>query len=491
MRLTAEAVAALRRLSALRPEPVWLVGGAIRDAALDRPVADLDVASRGAKALAQAAARAFGGSFVILDAENKVYRVALRPRPRSALRQIDVAEIQGKDIAEDLARRDFTVNAVALWLPIASTAIPPAAFLDPRRGLADLKRRVLRCESGRLFTDDPLRLLRAFRVAAQCGLTIEPKTLALIRKHCGLARKPAAERVQAELMALLAVPGAPAWLKLMDDAGLLTALLPELEPARACAEEYYGVGGVLKHSLTVCARLDFLLENLRAVYPDLARSMAAAPRAPLMLAALLHDMSKPETARRDGDRLRFFGHDERGAQRAEKILRELRFSREHVRLVAAIIRHHLRPGHLAGGETITEKAAYRFFRDLGADAPGLLAVAWADHASYLPAPRLKRLLPQACARKPGPLARIRPAEARKTVRHLRLVSWLLRRFFKHDQAPVPVRLLDGRDVMKALKISPGPRVGEILELLREAQAEGRVQDRAQALAFVSRLGLDP
>jgi len=500
VRLPAEAREALARVAALKhASPVYLVGGAVRDAALGRPVADLDLACRNARALAAAVARAFKGALVTLDADNAVYRLVLPPARGRALKQIDVAEILGAGIAEDLARRDFTVNAAALELTGAPPAsVPESAFLDPRGGLADLRRRVLRVEDDKPLKDDPLRLLRAFRVAAQAGLTIEPETKTLIRKHRRLIAEPAGERVQAELLALLAAPGAAARLREMDECGLLTALFEDLEPARRCAEGYYGPGGVLKHTLDVCARLELLLDGFRKIYPDLgrpfdewlaARASAGAPeRAVLMLAALLHDVSKPETARTVDGRLRFFEHDARGAVRAGGLLRRLRFSREHVDTVEEIVRQHLRPGHLASGGPVTEKAVYRFFRDLGARAPGLLVVCWADHASYMPEPRLKRLLGAACGVPPrAGLSRLRPEEARKTVRHLQLVSTLLRRYFDEERAPVPARLLDGREVMKALKIPPGPKVGEALERLREAQAEGKVRDRAGALAFVARL----
>jgi len=500
VRLSAEAREALRRVAALRREPVWLVGGAIRDAALGRPVADLDLACRGARPLAAALARAFKGALVTLDAENSVYRLVLPAARGRALKQIDVAEIQGADIGADLARRDFTANAVALELAARLPPEPPAsAFLDPRGGLADLARGVLRCESDGPFKDDPLRLLRAFRIAAQTGLELDAPTLALIKKHRRLVSRPAGERVQAEVLALFASGAAARFLRLMDSCGLLTALFEDLEPARRCAEDYYGPGGVLTHTLDVCARLEFLLARFAKVYPDLgrafeehlaARASGGVPqRAVLMLAALLHDVAKPETARSVDGRLRFFEHDTLGAERAAKILRSLRFSREHVETVAAIVRHHLRPGHLAAsGGPVTEKAAYRFFRDLGEDAPGLLAVCWADHASYMPEARLRRLLGAACGDPPRrDLSRVRPAESRKTVLHLQLVSLLLRRFFDRDRAPVPARFLDGTEVMKALNIPPGPRVGEILERLREAQAEGEVKDRAQALEFVAKL----
>ena len=500
VRLPPAALAALRRTAGLRPAPVWLVGGAIRDAALGRPVADIDLAAVGARSLAALLARAFKGTLVTLDAENAVYRLMLPPARGNVLKQIDVAEIQGRDILEDLSRRDFTVNAVALELRTdLPPSIPKKDFLDPRGGLADLARGVLRCEDERPLKEDPLRLLRAFRIAAQVGLEIDATTLGLIHKHRRSAREPAGERVSAELLALLALPGASSWLAAMDDCGLLTSLFEDLEPARRCAEEYYGPGGVLKHSLEVCARVDFLLTRLHRIYPALAgpleehfaaRAAGGAPyRAVVMLTALLHDVSKPETARSVEGRLRFFEHEARGAVRAEKILRELRLSGEQITAATTMIRQHLRPGHLASsGEKVTDKAVYRFFRDLGEHAPGLLVLCWGDHSSYMPEARLRRLLDAACGDPPrADLSRVRPADARKTVAHLQLVSMLLRRFFDRARSPVPERLLDGSEVMKALKLPPGPRIGDILERLREAQAEGEVLTREAALEFIARL----
>jgi poly(A) polymerase len=258
--------------------------------------------------------------------------------------------------------------------------------------------------------------------------------------------------------------------------------------------------GVMTHTLDVCARLDFLLTNLRALYPAQAKAFwtrlaarapaDAPPRALLMLGALLHDVAKAETAKRVDGRLRFFEHDVIGAERASTLLKRLRFSRAAIDAVAAIGRHHLRPGHLVSAGGASDKAVYRLFRDLGEDAPALLAVCWADHASYLPEAALKRHLKTAVA-EPSvdgrELARLKPEEARKTVRHLQLVSSLLRRGLAPGPGPVPERLLDGAAVMKALRIPPGPKVGEALEKLREAQATGAVRTREEALAFVSRL----
>lgn len=490
--MKAQAAARLRQAARVLDEPAWVVGGTVRDALLGRDTPDIDLAVADAKGAAQKLARAWKGSLVVLDEDNGVYRVALKKGP---VTQVDVARLQGGSIEADLMRRDFTVNAMAV--PLKSAAAGPSPLIDPRGGKADLGRKVVRTETDQVLRDDPLRLLRAFRLAAQLGFSIEPETLDRLSRLRHLVRRPAGERIQSELCALLAVPGSSAWLKTMDETGVLTALFEEMEPSRKCAEVYYGPGGVMTHSLDTAARADYLLSSLGEVWPDMAvrlkeqldgRSSAGRPfRAVLVLAAFLHDVAKPETARQVDGRLRFFGHDTVGAKRVEAILKRLRFPTETVRTVCAIVAHHLRPGHLAVAAELTDKAVYRFFRDLGEDAVPLLAVCWADHASYVPDAALRRLLGPAREAPGEPLARVKPVSARKTIAHLRLITELLRRFCDESRQPVPEPLIDGHDVMKTASVEPGPKVGELLEKIREAQAEGKVRTRKEALAFLAGL----
>jgi poly(A) polymerase len=494
LRPPAEAAALARRAAELSPSPIFVVGGALRDLALGRTVRDLDLAAKGAAALAKALAGAVGGTLVVLDDKTQVYRVALGASFKT-VRQVDIAEIQGGSIEADLARRDFTINALAL--PVAPRkAWSAASLLDPRGGLADLQTKRIRAESEALFKDDPLRLLRAVRIGAQLRFTIEPKTLTLIGRLRTRVLAPAGERIQAELLGLLSEEGASDWLRVMDECGLLTALFPDLEPSRRCAEVYYGAGGVLKHSLDACERADYLLSNVPKIFPEHSREVSAAltpkpaSRALLMLATLLHDVSKPETAKTVDGRLRFFGHDTVGARRAADIMKKLKFSRAQIDEVSAVVAQHLRPGNLASGGVVTDKASYRFFRDLGPHALPLLLVCWADHASYLPQDRIAKLLRQAALDPDAgsaARARLKPEEARKTVFHLQVISCLMGRLFDADEKPVPERLLDGNEVMKALGLKPGPGVGKALEALREAQAVGKVKSREDALAFLEKL----
>lgn len=469
-------------------ESAWVVGGALRDVALSRPgpLLDLDLAVQGsAAAYAKRLARRGKGTHVVLDAAQDIHRVVLKTGG-----QVDAAGVQGGSIGADLARRDFTVNAMAL--PLAA----PGPLLDPFNGLSDAAAGTLRAVSEKAFTDDPLRGLRVFRIGAQCRLEPEAKTLLWAKRHRGLLKSCAAERVRTEVMGVLGVADSAAWLRRMDAAGVLTTVMPELEASRRCALGYYGKGGVLRHALDTVERLDFLTAQVERVWPAHAAgvraALAGAPGgadghpALLRLGGLLHDVSKPETAKRQGGRLRFFGHEAKGAEKSAGILERLRFSREETDWVSTWVLHHLRPGNLAAAGAVSDKAVYRFFRDLGPKGVSQLLVCWSDHASYLSPKDVERALAAALQEPGRPMPRWAVGDAAKTIHHMRVVAWLLDRWFRAPEASRPELLLDGRDVMKTLKIKPGPQVGSLLRGLEEAQAEGKVRSRADALAWVAR-----
>ena len=509
MNAPSDPVAALRRL---RGDPtlaqlrgaigdragIYLVGGMLRDELLGRTKTtgkplDIDLAvGSGAAALSRKLARGFSATAFTLHEATQVFRVAVPARRGKAAMQIDIAQIQGRDILEDLARRDFTANAIAL--PLAPGA--QDGWIDPHEGIAAIRRRILSPVSAGGLKDDPVRVLRAFRLAATLDLDLSAAALAAARGARGLLRTVAGERLRVELLGLLATPSAQA-LETMDAAGILTAVFPELEPSRRCAIAYYGKGGVLRHALNAVARFDFLLEALPKIYPKFTEPIRAhlasslggndAHAALLRLAVLLHDVAKPATARRIGGRLRFFGHEAKGAEMSEVILRRLRFSKDEIAMVSAAVRHHLRPGNLAASGTITDKAAFRFFRDLGPHSVDLLLLCWADHSSYLKPVALGRILGRVGA-EPRPGSRgPRSAEARKTLFHLQVVSLLIARNFERPDLVRPKRWLDGREIMKTLGLAPGPRIGEILAALEEAQVEGKLADKVSAIRFIRTL----
>ena len=224
-------------------EGVWVVGGAVRDAALGR-VGDLDLAIAGdPEAAAASIARAAGGHAFELSGEYETWRASAE----DGAWQVDVSILRGGSIEADLAARDFTIGAVAVPLAVGGA-------LDPHGGLADLERRVLRMVGPRSFEDDPLRLLRAARLAAELGLAIEPETAAAARAAAGRAAEPAGERQLAELRLLIAGPDPLRGLALMGELNLTAAVLPEVEAMRGVEQNPNHHLDVLDHTLLVLER---------------------------------------------------------------------------------------------------------------------------------------------------------------------------------------------------------------------------------------------
>jgi len=472
----------------------YLVGGALRDALLGRPFKDIDVAvppSPDFEARVRRLAARLGAAAFPLDEVNQVWRLTQRDAPRA---QVDIMPFVGGTLAADLKRRDFTVNALALRLApgvkIAARAktgdfaFKPAraAVIDYAGGLRDLSARKLRPVTPAIFTEDPVRLMRAYRLAAGLGFDLTPEAVRGIKKHAALVAKPAQERVREELMRLLESPESHKWLTLMHKHGLLTALFPELAAQERCATGYYGKGGVLTHTLRVVERADELYSDLPAWLPAWKKAGDLLPPARLLrLAALLHDIAKPPKAAMVDGRLRFFGHEEFGAVMAEKEMERLRFSRDEIRLVCAVIGAHLRPGNLAANDSISDRAMFRFFRAMGQYTVPLLALSWADHASYVTAEQLRRMRKK-LQQPPAPLPAGLPYNSpKKTLRYMQVLNQLFNVYVKKSLKLGAERLVDGNDVIKTLKIKEGPRIGELLEKVQLLQFEGKVKTRDQAL----------
>lgn len=451
----------------------WLVGGFLRDALLGRPTADVDFAVQGdAHVLAERFAESTGSSVFALDAERGTYRVVVKSEKGKI--DFDFSRIQGGGLLSDLARRDFTINAMALPLSAWGTTGWRSAILDPMGGLVDLRARRLRRVSSAGLKEDPLRLLRAYRFCAELDFPLTKETRSDVRRHRLLLRKSAPERVREELLRLLATPRAAETLTQMDRTGLMAVLFPEVEPMRQTGKTYYGVGGVLTHSLAAVESFERLLEELPHQFPAFHRPLAkhlnenigGHPRyAHLKLVELFHDIGKPSTAKKEGGKLHFYGHDAVGAQMVEKIAERLRLSANESKSLSRQVGAHMRPGNLGHTPVLTDRAIYRFFRDLQGDAVGLLMVALGDHLTYLSS-RVRR--------------------SRKDPVYL-TIRKLLAHFFLKPDVVEPPPIIDGNDLMKFLKIKPGPNVGMLLSAVREAQAAGEVKTKKEALALAKSL----
>ncbi len=471
-----DALAALARDAGV---DAYVVGGTVRDVLLRRACHDVDLAVTGdALAWSRGVAASLGGHFVLLDDEHDVARIVLPAGRADAVAHIDVAALQG-DLDADLRRRDFTVDALAV--PTGGTEV-----IDRCGGLADLDARLVRMTAPAVLDADPLRLLRGARIAAELRFAVEDATAAAIRARAARVNEAAAERRRDELARIFALDDACGAVRLLGALGLLDALLPEVGAGRGVEQSWHAYD-VFEHGVRAVEAMDVLLAAARPAHDgawmwdalwrilawcadDLRAYLAeeiseGRSRASLLkIAALLHDVAKPQTRSVDPDgRTRFFGHADAGAEVARKIMRRLRFSSREVAFVALLVEEHLRPVQLAQvGEAPTRRALYHFHRDLGDAAPAVLLLALADAAA---------------ARGPE---MTREGWAGQAM----YMNSVLVRSREEEGILAPPRLLTGHDIMSALGIEGGPEVGRLLEALREAQAAGEVHDRDEALAFV-------
>jgi len=463
-RLAPATVALLRAARAAAPEAeLMVVGGTVRDALLGRPDVDVDLAApRGALEVTRRIAERLDATAVILDAERGVGRVAAPGV------QVDVSDFRAPTLADDLAARDFTVNALAVELG-RLLALGRAPIVDPTGGLADLRARRLRVAGAGVLQDDPLRVLRGVRLEATLGLRLTPVAVKALRAAAPRLAGVTAERVSEELVALLGLPGTGRAVRRADAIGALRVVLPEVEPMRVAAQPAPHRFNVLEHSLRALEASDRVLARLAALAPfgeELAAHLAEPlggrlTRAHVLkLAALLHDVSKPETRRLVGGRVRFFEHDVRGATRVRAIGERLRLPGRAVALLERLVRQHLRPMHLAQAGEITRRARLRFYRDLGPDTRDLLLLSLVDAAAVTGA---------------SPLALWRRAT---------LIRDLLGGWWEAETTAAAPPLLRGEDVMARYGLEPGPAVGDLLGRAREAQDLGLIRTREEALAYL-------
>jgi len=465
----------------------YVVGGLVRDALLGRETADIDIAvAADALEVAPKVAVALGGKYVLLDSINRVGRVILPDEgvPSSRAQwELDFATFEGS-IEQDLARRDFTIDAMAVDLGHFTDDFSHVPLIDPFHGADDLDQGVIRVVTDAAFASDAARLLRAVRLAAELGFSIDERTEALIRRCAYLVANVAGERVREEMLRLLEVSGAERLLIDLDEHGLLTVVFPELAATKGIEQPEEHCWNVFEHSLKTVAAVDFLLrcgaweyagEEILAAVPWSATlaehferevSRGSTRRSLLKLAALLHDVAKPQTkAIGAGGRTRFLGHAQEGAAIAADMLTRLRFSTKEVKLVEMAVRHHLRPTQMSQDELPSRRAIYRYFRDTGETGIDILFLSLADHLATR-----------------GPHLNLANWQE-----HVQIVAYVLAEHGQEESVVHPAKLVDGHDLINIFGLSPGPGIGEILEAVREAQTSGEVATWSEALSLINSL----
>jgi len=451
---------------ALRGERAWVVGGAVRDRLLHREILDVDLAVDGdVRAAARHLALQAGGPVFPVSEEFGTWRVMAPDRTW----QIDLTALRGTSIGEDLALRDFTVNAIAE--PLAG-----GPLVDPHDGAGDVAARRLRVVGERSFADDPLRVLRLARQAVQLGLEPDERAVALARASAPALAGVAAERVFAELRGILATDRAVAGLELLADLHAEEVVLPELTALRDVEQSRFHHRDVHGHTLEVLqAAIDLERDPATAVGAVHAPAVSAFLAEPLAdeltrgqalrLGALLHDIAKPATReeRPDGF-VTFFHHDREGAALSREILTRLKTSERLRAHVAALARHHLRLGFLVHERPLDRRTVYRYLTTCEPVELDVTLLSCAD--------RLATRGDNA-----GPAI----------AKHLDLAAELTGEALAWRAAGPRTPLVRGDVLADALGIAPGPALGPLLTAIDEARFAGEVATPDEAVALARRL----
>jgi poly(A) polymerase len=460
----------IQKIAVKRRAQIYLVGGFLRDVLLSRRQTDFDFAvDKNAVAFARQFADAVKGAFVLLDDEHGCGRVV--KKIGGIPWTFDFADFRAKTLKKDIASRDFTVNTLyADLLKIKEGDDIDRHIVDLSGARNDLKKKIIRLVSERAFQDDPLRLMRAYSLQATLGFKIEAKTLARIKKDSLLIRNVSMERVREELFKILSSPRAYQTLKDMDRAGFLQKVIPQIAVMFGVKQGGYHHLDVWKHSLEVLRQFELILEDIKdnEEWSAYLNEVIASnhPRVALVkLAALMHDIGKPETKKVEPDRTSFHGHEHVGRNITRIVAKHLKFSVRERRILEDIVLYHLRPGYLSNFKNPTEKSVFRYFRDTKEEAVGILLFSLADQRSTR-----------------GPLTTEKDQK-----HHERICLGLVKRYFQEKKKVPLVRLIDGNDLIRKLKLKPSPLFAKILSSVEEAQALGKVSTKQEALAFAAKI----
>lgn len=439
----------------------WVVGGTVRDAHLGRELWDIDIALDAApKPVATALAQRAGADVFLMSDRFETWRVS-----SASGWQVDLCRLRAPTIEADLQLRDLTINALAVPLE-------GGELIDPTGGLADLEAARMRAASERSFYDDPLRLLRLARFAAELGFEPAPETVELARRSAGRAGEPAGERQFAELRALIGSADPIRGLELCEALGITAPILPELHELRGVGQSANHHLDVYGHTIEVLRRWLEIESDLAAYAGPAADAVTAAIAEPLAdglsrregirFSAILHDIGKPATRiERDGW-VSFKGHDREGAELVKGLCSRLRTSRRFADFQAALCRHHLALGFMVRERPLPPRRVWEYLTLCGREAIDVTLLTIADRLS---------------AQGGGV-----PPEAIDG--HIALAGEMLAAASELDRTGPPTPLLAGGEIGWLVGIGAGPMLGEAVRELAAAQYAGEVTDREAAVEWL-------
>ena len=466
-------------LNFLRPSDqrqVWLVGGSIRDLLRGATsVPDLDLAtSFNPIGVAREFARATGAGFVVLDEERHVVRLV--SAVENGHYTFDISEFRAPTIDDDLRARDFTINSIAA--PLFGSGADVLArgqieLYDPLGGIEHLAEGRIEPSSDQLFTDDPLRLMRAFRFSALFNAEFSTRLHAMVEKQASLLKEVSGERIRDEFFKVLSVADSTRWVRLMDRTGILAVVLPQLHVCHGVEQNEWHHLDVFEHTLLTLQNLERLLREGASFswWPSFTaylRESISGTRTyeqNLKLGCLLHDLGKPPCKRYDHEARKtiFHGHEMEGSALARDIGERLRLSVNETHYLQKLVKNHMRPGVMLQ-QGLNEKRLFRFYAETGRDGLGIALLSMADRSSAL-----------------GSLGDTELTE------FIDGIFEIMNQFYEQLKRPKMQPFLNGNDLMQHLGIKPGPEIRRILEALEEAQFSGDIQSRDEAIVLARSL----
>lgn len=441
---------------------VYCVGGIIRDIFLNRENFDKDLIVKGidAKDYALNLSEKLDATFIPLDETNNIYRLVLKDKKNF----IDITNVLNNSIEDDLKRRDFTINSIAINLKTFE-------ITDINYGLKDLKNKKIRMIEEKNFKEDPLRLLRAYRFQAVTDFDIDSKTEHTIKKYEDLIDKPAKERINYELMKLFNGEYTVKALLNMEKTGILYKILPIYLDVKKVPPNTH-------HHLDLIHHLIETVNQIQNFYkiskPEIKNHLDTTDfggfsrLSHLKLAGFMHDIGKYScwTIEEDTGRHRFIKHDDIGAKMAVPILKNLKFSKKQIEYITKMIKHHIYPSHVISSEVVTDKIKMRYIRKMEDDVIDNIILAMSDRLS----------------------ARGKAVTDEMVKNNITGLTNLLNFYLdvKDTLEPLP-KLLTGNEIMEILHIKPSKELGNIIAMIEEAQLNGEINTKEDALNFINEI----
>ncbi len=435
----------------------WLVGGSVRDFLMGKTFIDRDIAIKGAKTFAEKIARRLDGTLIMLDEENQIFRVVLEDK----INYIDISELVGETIEEDLKRRDFTINAIAYDLNAGK-------YIDITSGMNDLKKGILKHIKDINFEEDPLRILRAFRFLSVTGFEPSNELILAIEKYKHLLLKPSPERINYEIVKLFGGEYCSKTLLLMDKIGVLEPVFPFVKELKQVPPNTHHHLDLFNHSVETVRQTEILYKEAQTEIKEHLDKVdfGGFPRINhLKLSAFMHDIGKFSTwtIEEDTGRHRFIKHDDIGSKMCVPFLKDLKFSKKQIEYISSMIKNHIYPSNVLASPELSEKVMMRYLRKMGVNVIDNIIIAKADRLS---------------ARGED----ITDDMIQGNINGLdRLLNFYLEK--RDTMKPLP-KLLDGLEIMKLLNIKASPKLGEIIDTLHEEQLSGNINTKEEAVEFI-------